>query len=147
MITSIVRGVQQTLQATSSDKKPEVEIIFPVSADAVATEGSELVPGVQGGEGCSSAGGCATCPFMKMNDLEALFEVAEGVDLSQSTDPLSAYRPQQYTELIQGRTVSELGVHPILHMRSFMENQSLSDKLVKDIQTRKPGVGCPEARE
>ncbi|CAN0584988.1 unnamed protein product, partial [Laminaria digitata] len=35
-----------------------------------------------GGEGCSTAGGCATCPFMKMNDLDALMDVASQADKS-----------------------------------------------------------------
>lgn len=35
-----------------------------------------------GGEGCSTAGGCATCPFMKMNDLDALLDVAGHADKS-----------------------------------------------------------------
>ena len=33
------------------------------------------MPGVSGGEGCSTAGGCASCPFMKMNDLDSLVDV------------------------------------------------------------------------
>ncbi|KDO26332.1 hypothetical protein SPRG_08405 [Saprolegnia parasitica CBS 223.65] len=147
MITSIVRGVQQTLQASKGSATPQVEIIFPVAADAIAKDDeNNVVPGVQGGEGCSTAGGCATCPFMKMNDLDALFDVVEGVDLSAPTDPLAAYHPQTYSERIHGKTISEIGVAPILHMRSFMENQRLSDELVEDIATRVPGAGCPEAR-
>ncbi|KAF0696628.1 Aste57867_12609 [Aphanomyces stellatus] len=144
MITSIVNGVQATLAKGSSS--PQVEIIFPVAADAVATEGETLVPGVQGGEGCSSAGGCATCPFMKMNDLDALFDVAEGIDLTKSTDPLAAHHPQTYSERVNGKGISEIGVVPILHMRSFMQNQKLSDKLVDDIASRTPDAGCPESR-
>src|SRR5690606_22690304 len=65
MITSIVRKVQATLKGAPG---VEVEIIFPVAAEAVArTDDAELgvVPGVAGGEGCSTAGGCATCPYMK----------------------------------------------------------------------------------
>ncbi|CAK4609261.1 hypothetical protein LEN26_016374 [Aphanomyces euteiches] len=143
MITSIVRGVQNTLAKGSSS--PEVEIIFPVAADAVATEGDTLVPGVQGGEGCSTAGGCATCPFMKMNDLDALFDVAEAVDLTQTKDPLAAHHPQKYSERINGKSISEIGVVPILHMRSFMHGQKLSDQLVQDVVTRKPDAGCPES--
>lgn len=147
MITAIVRGVQQTLQAGAGGTKPEVEIIFPVSAEAVATEGEELVPGVAGGEGCSSAGGCATCPFMKMNDIDALFAVAEGVHVdSQNADPLTNFHPQKYSELISGKSIADIGVHPILHMKHLMENRQLSDKLVEDIRTRQPGAGCPEAR-
>ncbi|MEB2322448.1 MAG: hypothetical protein OZ921_08040, partial [Sorangiineae bacterium] len=29
------------------------------------------------GEGCSTAGGCATCPYMKMNSLDALLALLE----------------------------------------------------------------------
>ena len=36
----------------------------------------------EGGEGCSTAGGCATCPFMKMNDLDALMDVVANADQS-----------------------------------------------------------------
>ncbi len=32
--------------------------------------GLSVLPGPSGGEGCSAEGGCASCPFMKMNTLE-----------------------------------------------------------------------------
>ena len=32
--------------------------------------GLSVLPGPAGGEGCSAEGGCASCPFMKMNTLE-----------------------------------------------------------------------------
>ncbi|CAI5708460.1 unnamed protein product [Hyaloperonospora brassicae] len=144
MITSIVRGVQDMLNAQQGGVKPEVEIIFPVSADAVAMEGDELVPGVAGGEGCSTAGGCATCPFMKMNDIDALFRVVEGAPTNASdADPLAKFYPQTYSERIKGKTVTDIGIQPILHMKSFMDGQKFSDALVKDIKTRTPGAGCP----
>ncbi|CEG49191.1 quinolinate synthetase a [Plasmopara halstedii] len=143
MITAIVRGVQETLSSKQGGVKPVVEIIFPVSADAITTEGEELVPGVAGGEGCSTAGGCATCPFMKMNDIDALFRVVEGVsDEACNLDPMANFYPQKYSELIRGKTVTKVGVQPILHMKAFMESQRLSDMLVQDIQTRTPGSGC-----
>lgn len=150
MITAIVRNVQQLLQSehSSSSTKPQVEIIFPVSAEAIATEGDQVVPGVQGGDGCSTAGGCATCPFMKMNSLDALFAVAKNVQVdSKEQDPLTHFKPQIYSELIQGRTISDVGVHPILHMKYLMENKKLSDAFVKDIVTRQSGQGCPEAKK
>lgn len=34
--------------------------------------GLSVVPGPAGGEGCSLEGGCASCPYMKMNSLQAL---------------------------------------------------------------------------
>lgn len=41
-----------------------------------------LVYGNAGSEGCSTAGGCATCPFMKMNDLDSLLDVIKSADPS-----------------------------------------------------------------
>ena len=63
MITPIVRQVQEQLRDYASEGGPEIsaEIIFPVASEAVAQDPeSELgvLPGVAGGEGCSTAGGC-----------------------------------------------------------------------------------------
>lgn len=90
MITSIVRKVQQLLrEAGRTDLK--VEIVFPVAPDAMVSEqtaglgqgvqpaadaeptlpgGLAMIPGAASGEGCSSEGGCASCPYMKMNTLQ-----------------------------------------------------------------------------
>jgi quinolinate synthase len=38
------------------------------------------VPGIADGEGCSTAGGCTTCPFMEMNNLDASQDIIEMVD-------------------------------------------------------------------
>ena len=73
MITSIVRKVQAMLEAAGRDDV-EVEIVFPVSVDAITTgsqttssgaavtlpPGLAIVPGPAGGEGCSLEGGCAS---------------------------------------------------------------------------------------
>ena len=90
MVTSIVRSVQDILDSNSCDNV-EAEIIFPVSSEAVvgvdqpdASTMLEVVPGVSGGEGCSAAGGCATCPFMKMNDLDAVHDIVEMICRSTS---------------------------------------------------------------
>lgn len=154
MITSIVRGTQSILQQHKGKEDIEVEIIFPVADDAVAKdEELTVVPGVKGGEGCSTSGGCATCPFMKMNDLDALFHVAQSIKLipslgqeSKKPNVMAKYFPQQYTDVIQGKSVTDLGAVPILHMRDFMTTKVFSSDLVQDITTRKPGQGCPEAR-
>jgi len=134
MITSIVGSVQRRLLGHGRDDV-EVEIIFPVADEAVAQTGDALgvVPGVAGGEGCSVAGGCATCPFMKMNDLDALFGVLERGD-----DPgaREAFAPRQYVETIAKRTVADLGSEPILHMRHLQRTGRLSDALVDDVTTR-----------
>jgi quinolinate synthase len=100
MVTSIARSVQHILDSNAC-QNVEAEIIFPVSSEAVMgveNDGSEsnnnnnntqttleVVPGVAGGEGCSTVGGCATCPFMKMNDLDAVHDI---VDVIQSPWPI-----------------------------------------------------------
>ena len=84
MITSIVRKVQQLLR-DAGDRELKVEIVFPVAPDAMVSEqtaglgqgvepvlpgGLAMIPGAASGEGCSSEGGCASCPYMKMNTLQ-----------------------------------------------------------------------------
>lgn len=146
MITSIVKSVQTMLQASQASIKPQVEIIFPVAADAVTKESEELVPGVAGGEGCSTAGGCATCPYMKMNDIDALFHVVghAGLDKISKADVLRDYYPEQYSDTIDGASLSRVGGYPILHMKSLMKTGILSESLVRDITVRRAGDGCPE---
>lgn len=140
MITSIVRRVQQTLREHRAEGGPELEaeIIFPVAAEAVAaTEDSELaiVPGVLGGEGCSTAGGCATCPFMKMNSLDALTDLCDQLG-GPAAPELARFFPRKYVETIGGRTAADLGGEPILHMRHLQRTGQLSDDLVADIERR-----------
>lgn len=138
MITSIVRRVRETLA-----KAPgvDVEIIFPVASEAITQTGESdlaLVPGVAGGEGCSTEGGCATCPYMKMNSLDALLSVLARVDAEPKTR-LTAFEPKHYEELVQGRSMAELGGVPILHMREFGKLGRLPDALVQDVVTRNRG--------
>ena len=83
MITSIVRKVQAMLR-DSGRTDLEVEIVFPVSPESITTTnqttassggpvllpgGLSIIPGPASGEGCSTEGGCASCPYMKMNSL------------------------------------------------------------------------------
>ncbi len=135
MITSIVRKVQDILRSERS--RLEVEIIFPVASEAVAqTADPELsiVPGVAGGEGCSTAGGCATCPYMKMNSLDALMDVLARLDAPN--DNLLKFHPRQYSETIGGRTVAALGGEPILHMRHLQRTGEIAEALLNDILHR-----------
>ncbi|MEB2343341.1 MAG: quinolinate synthase NadA, partial [Deltaproteobacteria bacterium] len=78
MITAIARSVQEKLRAHDGHELA-VEIVFPVAGEALAPGDATLpvVPGVAAGEGCSTAGGCATCPYMKMNSLDALLALLE----------------------------------------------------------------------
>lgn len=137
MITSIVREVQATLSAAGRDDIA-CEIIFPVAAEAMTIADDSplaLVPGVSGGEGCSTAGGCATCPYMKMNSLDALIALCERLDV-EDDDRLAGFHPRLYSEEISGKRVAELGGVPILHMRAFQKTGHLPEALVSDVLTR-----------
>jgi quinolinate synthase len=154
MVTSIVRSVQDILDSNSCGNV-EAEIIFPVSSDAVmgvednnantdeSIQTLEVVPGVSGGEGCSTAGGCATCPFMKMNDLDAVQDIVEMIQTRGSNKnselSLSKHLPQNRLKgkTIGGRDAIELGSEPIVFMREFMKSKRLSDDLVRRIEGRR----------
>jgi quinolinate synthase len=140
MITAIARRVQQKLQASSDAGGPEVvvEIVFPVAAEAIAVTGDSslpIVPGVAGGEGCSTVGGCASCPYMKMSSLDALFEL---LDRLAGADPatLSAYAPKTYAETIDGQSIAALGSTSIVRMRELQRAGALPAELVAEIRER-----------
>ena len=148
MVTSIVAAVKEVL----SDPKAapvSCEIVFPVAADSVTSLGQSgaavpelkgIVPGTTGGEGCSSAGGCATCPFMKMNDVDALVDVlkyevrAKTGDLVAKTK-LDTHRPPKRLEgkKMNGVDAVELGVESIMYMREMMRAGVLANELVEKI--------------
>ncbi|MDQ3031881.1 MAG: quinolinate synthase NadA [Myxococcota bacterium] len=137
MITSIVRDVQKTLRAHAGSGVA-VEIVFPVASEAIAeTTDVELgvVPGAAGGEGCSTAGGCATCPYMKMNSLDALVDLVRQVDVLDD-DALACFHPRTYVERVEGRSAADVGSVPILHMRHFSRTAHLPPELVADVKTR-----------
>lgn len=155
MVTSIVEKVQEILGNTSSHgRRVEAEIIFPVSSEAVMTledcetstsDGSNnndlaIVPGVAGGEGCSTAGGCATCPFMKMNDIDALQDIIDLVDDKRQGNERSGATLKKHLpptrlkgKFINGVEATELGTEAILFMRKFMLSQSMPEELVTKI--------------
>jgi quinolinate synthase len=140
MITPIVRQVQDKLRDYASEGGPEVsaEIIFPVARDAIAQapeSGLSVLPGVAGGEGCSTAGGCATCPYMKMNSLRALIALLRRLDVEPDS-ALVPFEPRKYVQQIRGRTAADLGGEPILHMREFQRAGELPEALVQDVLTR-----------
>ena len=140
MITPIVWKVQDLLRQANAQNPQEtpfsVDIVFPVASDAVAATSDAklpIVPGVAGGEGCTTAGGCATCPYMKMNSLDALMRVCEGIG---DRVALAGYEPRKYTETIAGRTAAELGGEPILHMRALQRGGKIGPALESDIRAR-----------
>ena len=101
-----------------------------------------VVPGVAGGEGCSTAGGCATCPFMKMNDLDAVHDLIDMI-ASQSSDSnelqLAKHLPPNKLvgKSINGKDAIELGIEPIVYMREFMKDKRLSEGLVERVEQGK----------
>lgn len=128
MITSIVRDVQARLRARGDGLA--VEILFPVAADAIAASDDPalaIVPGVAGGEGCSTAGGCATCPYMKMNTLEGLFAALRALDGDAAT--LAALAPRAAAATVAGEPAATLGTRPILAMRALGRDGRLPAQL------------------
>ena len=113
MITPIVRQVQDKLRDHVSEGGPEIsaEIVFPVAPEAIAQAPDSslaVVPGVAGGEGCSTAGGCATCPYMKMNSLRSLLALLERVEVDPSAK-LVPFEPKKYVQQIRGRSAADRG--------------------------------------
>ncbi|RCV18566.1 hypothetical protein SETIT_3G311400v2 [Setaria italica] len=152
MITSIVAAVRELFDLYSSSQEIaniEVEIVFPVSSDAVSktsTNGSHhlgssvasdldnltVVPGVSSSEGCSIHGGCASCPYMKMNTLGSLLKICH--QLPDRDNKLSLYEARRFNvKTPLGKSVAEVGCEPILHMRHFQATKRLSDKLVHQV--------------
>ena len=154
MITPIVRKVQAMLAENHAKGGPEVQIdiVFPVASEAIAeSEDADLkiVPGVAAGEGCSAGGGCATCPYMKMNSLEALVKLCRDIG-TKEPEELAKLQPRKYTELVRGRAAAEVGGESIMHMRHYFREKELSEELIKDVQTRhttsKPPASLPWVR-
>ena len=138
MVTSIVQSVQNILRTAQVDDL-EAEVIFPVASDAVTSTSDDdlaLVPGVQGGEGCSTAGGCATCPFMKMNHIDAVMDVFALLEDSESNkEKLARHLPPNRLQgkQIAGQDAMDLGVEPILYMRQFMKDKTLPGELCQKV--------------
>lgn len=137
MITSIVRRVQAMLRESRKAGGPDlaVEIIFPVSDEAIAVADDpelQIVPGPAGGEGCSTEGGCAICPHMKMNSLEALLALLKRLG-EMEPETLRRFEPAKYQALLAGRTIASLGSESIIYMRDYQRAKRLPDSLASRI--------------
>lgn len=148
MVTSIVAAVRKLLGSVDSSSgrgKVSVEIIFPVSSESVTTArsssvsqssggtgdllGMSIIPGVASGEGCSIHGGCASCPYMKMNSLSSLLQVCQS--LPGDTNKISAYEAGRFSlKTLSGKLIADVGCEPILHMRHFQATKRLPEKLI-----------------
>ncbi|KAL6973148.1 quinolinate synthase [Sarracenia purpurea var. burkii] len=152
MVTSIVATVRKLLgsaKASSGRAKVDVEIVFPVSSDSVtmtsriSSHGLSLgevgnfmevpfIPGVASGEGCSIHGGCASCPYMKMNSLSSLLKVCH--HLPNEKHSLLAYEAARFNvQTRRGKLIADVGCEPILHMRHFQATKRLPEKLMYQI--------------
>lgn len=150
MITPIVRQVQAKLRDHRAEggQALAVEVIFPVASEAIAEAPESslaVVPGVAAGEGCSTAGGCATCPYMKMNSLGALLALLRRVDDEPGSN-LVPFEPKKYVQEIRGRSAAELGGEPILHMRAFQKQGKLPKALIDDILGRHANAASQGSR-
>ncbi|CAL0325324.1 unnamed protein product [Lupinus luteus] len=154
MVTSIVATVRSLLEhakSSSEGAKITVEIVFPVSSDSISKTSSSLpsslhsvqmgdimlpvVPGIASGEGCSIHGGCASCPYMKMNSLASLLKVCH--HLPDQENILSEYKAAEFKlQTPNGKSVADVGCEPILHMRNFQATKKLPEKLVGQILHR-----------
>ena len=79
-------------------------------------------------------GGCATCPYMKMNSLHTLQQLLEHFQAGTSREALQPFEPRRYDELLQGEPLAAWGTRPILSMRHFQHTGQLSDALVERIR-------------
>lgn len=150
MLTSIVAAVCNLLGSakSSGNSKINVEIVFPVSSDSMTkssiSSSSNLksvtlgdvalpvIPGVASGEGCSTNGGCASCPYMKMNSLSSLLKVCH--QLPHGKNNLKAYEAERFKlQTLQGKSIADVGCEPILHMRHFQAKKELPEKLVNQV--------------
>jgi len=128
MVTSIINKIQQAVV------QHPVEIVFPVKSFTPID--GELVPGAT--EGCSTSGGCATCPFMKMNDVNALEDLLDHV-LDDKKDKLLQHLPANKLTACAKKwnssndEVMDLAVDSIMNMRYFMNHQALSNDFVQKI--------------
>jgi quinolinate synthase len=140
MTTPIARRVREKLAAARAAGGPDiaVDIVFPVAAEAVAqTSDAEMpiVPGVLAGEGCSAEGGCASCPFMKMNSLDALLELL--ARLGGDPRELAPFAPKTHAEKLDGLAIADVAGRTIVRMREFQRTGRLSDELVAAIEARR----------
>ena len=146
------RPAPQVQGLLKSAQRPdiEVEIVFPVNPHAITTKSQKtagaparlpgdlaVLPGPALGEGCSLEGGCASCPYMRMNTLSELCAVCEKVGTPGGEALLEPYKPKPYVaRMASGATVARAGCVPILHMRDFQQTKKLSGQLVHDIESR-----------
>lgn len=134
MVNQIINQVQAVLKESREDL--QVEIVFPVASELVHESSEGILPGAASSEGCSSAGGCATCPFMKMNSLDSLSDLLSMKSENRFPFEVKPPAPGKGLKLLNGDELTALGTTPIRHMREFSRTGSLPQELVSDIRER-----------
>jgi len=154
MVTPLVAAVREDLQGGPPEL--DVDIVFPVSSEAATPvervqhvvpgggggfavleqAGVAVLPGVQRGEGCSIDGGCANCPYMKMNSLAALVGLLRQVvgDAPGPGEGLAGFEARRHTELVGGKSIGEAGTESILCMRDFQRDKVMPERLVARVK-------------
>jgi len=125
MITKLSQTIQKTLKEHGG-KNQSVEVIFPVSSEAVTVSSNKklgIVPGVRGSEGCSVDGGCASCPYMKMNNIDGLLHVIEMLSDGNKTEELKKYEVKNKIPA----NIVDKALKPIFAMRFFQQNKKFPE--------------------
>ncbi|KAG4095207.1 hypothetical protein H8356DRAFT_492630 [Neocallimastix lanati (nom. inval.)] len=125
MITKLSQTIQKTLKEHGG-KNQSVEVIFPVSSEAVTVSSNKelgIVPGVRGSEGCSVDGGCASCPYMKMNNIDGLLHVIEMLSDGNKTEELKNYEVKNKIPA----NIVDKALKPIFAMRFFQQNKKFPE--------------------
>lgn len=156
---AITTAQQQTSSSGSSRAATDGAEAAPSSSAVGGVElptGLSVLPGPAMGEGCSLEGGCASCPYMRMNTLAALHTVCGMVGGGAAAEAaLQAYKPRAYEQGLgtlvgaagaraggrhEGRSIAQAGCTSILHMQDFQKGKRFSDRLVGDIRTCNAGA-------
>lgn len=122
MTTKIVDEVIKVI----GDSNKVVEIIFPVANEAFTRVGTNIIPGVPTGEGCSISGGCATCKYMNMNDIDKLENLLDMIIRKDDTHKYLCRSSLKFDHALQ----------TINTMREFQKSGKIPLEFIDNMQTR-----------
>ncbi len=141
MATAIIHSLKEALPPNAAP----IDLIFPVATEAVTpsaaltsgTAALPLLPGARASEGCSTGGGCATCPFMKMNRLETLLSLAEcaiaGTLTRASLSPFEGYEARYPASTLDLGP----GIQSMVEMQHFQATGHFSETFLAHVHRPK----------